>query len=213
MNAAVTPTLDPTSTAESTPEVTPAAAYQADWEQVEVNGVRLRIEIPRGWVVQKTDEGLLIAERFGRMETVSTMPGMQIHLFVHSLDGFDLPDADDANVAWAVLEQVIQKPSYIGDAKVSKPKGFDWGGQDAAYYLLNDGDGSLSILVAVVIASPKRLIVCNFSSPIRQADEIRTMLPEVLSKLTINGVALDMAALDNLPDPLPFPEAEATPSR
>jgi hypothetical protein len=208
-SSASTPTVEATSTAQNTPEATVTTENVAQWEQVAVNGVQLAIEIPHGWDVQRTGDGLLIAEYFSTIEAGTMPKGMQIHLFVHSLDGFKLPDSHDTNVAWAVLEQIIDKPEYIGNASVSAPTGFEWDGHDAAYYLLNNNDGNLSVLVAVALLSPKRLVVCNFSSPAQQADGIRAMLPQILSSLTIDGVRMDIAALHNLPDPLHFPEADA----
>ena len=209
LHAATTPTVDPTSTAERTPEATPTTNKTTAWEQVNVSGIQLGIEIPSGWEAQKTDDGLLIAEHFGTME--SDPAGMQIYLFVHSLDGFELPGESDANIAWAALEQISKKREYIGKALVSAPAGFEWDGQDAAYYLLNDGDGNLSVLIAIAISTPQRLVVCRFSSPAWQADQIRDMLPEVLGTLSINGITMDMDALYGLPDPLQFPQAETTP--
>lgn len=205
-----TPTLEPSITTPATPEVTPTAEASAAWEQVVVKGVQIAIEIPPGWDAQKTRDGLMLAEDFGTMESGTTPQGMQIHLFVHSLDGYKLPVSQDTNVAWAVLEQIIAQPDTIGTAQVSAPSGFKWDGHDAAYYLLNPNDGSVSLLVAVALSAQKRLVVCNFSSPAQDAAEIRAMLPEILSSLTINGVSMDIAGLRDLPDPLHFPQTEAT---
>lgn len=210
LSSASTPTVEPTSTAERTPESTPITGNTNVWEQVDVKGVHLGIQIPDGWEAQETDDGLLIAEHFGTIESNSA--GMLIYLFVHSLDGFQLPASTDANVAWSALEQISKKREYIGDALVSAPAGFNWDGQDAAYYLLNDGDGNLSMLIAVAISTPQRLVVCRFSSPASQADQIRDLLPILLGTLSINGITMDMNALDGLPDPLQFPQAETTPS-
>ncbi|MEO8608479.1 MAG: hypothetical protein ABI690_11380 [Chloroflexota bacterium] len=211
LSSATTPTVEPTSTVERTPESTPKNSTTSDWEQVDVKGVRLGIQIPDGWEAQETDDGVLIAEHFGTIESNSA--GMMIYLFVHSLDGFQLPASTHANIAWAALEQISKQREYIGDALVSAPAGFDWNGQDAAYYLLNDGDGNLSMLIAVALSAPQRLVVCRFISPASQADKIRAMLPDVLGTLSINGITMDMDALHELPDPLQFPQAESTPER
>jgi hypothetical protein len=210
LSPASTPTIESTSTAEQPSESTSVAGTTSDWEQVDVKGVRLGIAIPDGWEAQKTDDGVLIAEHFGTIESNSA--GMLIYLFVHSLDGFQLPASTSANTAWAVLQQISKKREYIGDALVSAPMGFDWDGQDAAYYLLNDGDGNLSMLLAIALSNPQRLVVCLFSSPASQADQIRAMLPDVLGTLSINGITMDMDALHDLPDPLQFPQAETTPA-
>jgi hypothetical protein len=204
---AVTPTAAPTATPESTPDETPIPETTADWEQIEVNGVQLGIEIPYGWEVHQTDVGLLIAEHFATMESGTANEGMEIYLFVHSLDYLEIPTSDNDNVAWAALEQISKKRDYIGDALVSAPMGFQWDGHDAAYYLLNDNDVNFAILVAVALKTPRRLVVCRFSSPAAQASGIRLMLPEILSTLTINGLMMDISALRDLPDPLQFPKS------
>src|SRR5690242_5680897 len=130
MSPAATTSADlPTATAEQTPESTPSSTPEktTDWEQVDVNGVRLGIAVPDGWEAQKTDDGLLIAEHFGTIETDAR--GMLMYLFVHSLDGFKLSQSNDANIAWEALEQISKKREYIGDALVSAPAGFEWDGQ------------------------------------------------------------------------------------
>jgi hypothetical protein len=202
-----TPTVESTPTLEAIPSDTPVEAA-SKWEQVEVNGVMLGIQIPTGWRSRQTDEGLLIAQRFGTMQSGYEAYGMQIHLFVYSMDGYNLPTSSDANLAWAVLKQIIEEPYLIGNAEVSEPAGFEWDGHDAAYYLLNDGDANMSILLAVALNRPQRLVVCNFSSPATSATEIRRLLPEILSTLTINGTSMNISAINSLPNPLPFPDED-----
>lgn len=193
-----TPTPPPTVTAEATEAV-------GWWHEVDADGVALGLWVPAGWEIQDTDDGLLLAEDFATIASGMEMKGMQIHVFVRSIHDFPhVPEAK--NMAWGVLKEIIHDPDYIGEALVSEPVGFDWDGHDAAYYLLNDGDGSKSILMAVALETPQKLIVCNFTSPANQSQRIRAMLPEILSTLTINGVNMDMSPLHSLPDPFVFPK-------
>lgn len=111
-----------------------------------------------------------------------------------------------------MLKQIIEKPYLIGHARVSEPAGFEWDGHDAAYYLLNDGEGNRSVLLAFALQRPQRLVVCNFSSPAADAHNIRAMLPSVLSSLTINGTSMDISAINSLPDPLDFPGEDESPT-
>ncbi len=211
---ALTPTYtqtpsEETAGASSTPVGDETESADIDkWEQIQVRGVMLGIEIPNGWSAQQIEDGLLLAEHFGSMQSGTQVYGMQIHLFVYSMDGFKRPNRPDTNLAWAMLKQIIENPYLIGHAKVSEPAGFEWDGHDAAYYLLNDGDGNLSVLLAVALTVPPRLVVCNFSSPVDDATNIRPMLPQILSSLTINGASMDVDAIHDLPDPLQFPAAE-----
>lgn len=185
--------------------LTPTADTAQRRIEYELDGMTLSVEVPAGWEWQTSDKGLVLAEHFAPMEVGSLLMGVQAHLFFHSLDGFDLPAAVEANAARAVLEQIVARPSYIGQASVSAPQGFIWADHDAAYYLANNGDGSLSILLALVV-TPPRLVVCNISSPAGKAASIRALLPRLLGTLQIDGQPLDAVALENLPDPFTFPE-------
>lgn len=195
----VTSIPSPAPTATAT-EVVPADNYV----ETEANGVRLGIDIPVGWKVYKPQRGqggLMISEHY---EAGQMMMGMQVHLFVYSISKFTIPPDDD-NVALSVLNQISAQPDYVGGGTVSDPEGFDWDGHDAAYYLLNNGDGNVTMLVAVSIDNPPRLVVCNISSPDNRAEGIRVLLPHLFSSLTINGETMSLDAVNALPNPLIFP--------
>jgi hypothetical protein len=192
----------PIPTATSTPQSTATEeARNNDYVEVEADGVRLGITVPWGWKAHKSPVGLVMTERYTSVQ----INGMEVHIFVHSLNGFDLPSDDNANVALSVLTQIIHDPQYLGRAAVSDPQGFDWDGHDAAYYLLNTGDGNVTMLLAVTIQTPQRLVVCNISSPDERSQSIRVMLPMLLASLTINGAVMDPSAVNALPIPLVFP--------
>lgn len=175
--------------------------------ETNVSGVRMRVDIPEGWEAKETNDGVLMAEWLNRVGSPSPS-GMQVHLFVRSMDDFKLPSEDHINVAWSVLNQIIRDPSLVGDGAATEPQGFEWDGMDAAYYLMNTGDGSVTLLIAVSLKSPLRLIVCNISSPNERSHFIRFMLPQLLHNLTINGSTLDISAVEVLPNPLVFPDYE-----
>jgi hypothetical protein len=205
----MTPTPIPT----PSPAPTYTAAVQSDDDYIEtvVSGVRLGMEVPTGWKAHKTQGGLLMTEFYDP----SNMMGLLVHVFVFSTDDFNIPNGNDVNVALAVLNQVVLLPKYVQGGTVSDPQGFNWDNHDAAYYLLNNGDGSVGMLVAVAVETPQRLVVCNISSPWRSSQTIRVMLPYLLGNLSINGDTMDLRAVNELPNPLPFPsyqpKAEATP--
>ena len=174
-----------------------------DWLETQMNGVSLGMWTPDGWETDVSD-GLVMAEhpltRSGAM-----MGGMLVYVFVPLLDDFNLTEGD-SNFAWAVLDKVVKMPSHTGhDVTVSDPTGFKWGEYDAAYYLLTTGDGVRVFVLAVALPGLQKVVVCNISIPANQANRIRAMLPQLLNGLTVNGMTMSGAALDVLPDPLPFP--------
>ncbi|MCB9453115.1 MAG: hypothetical protein H6672_16910 [Anaerolineaceae bacterium] len=176
-----------------------------EWAELASDGVRLRLKVPSGWQARSMDDGILIAQEFSTMfADDNQIKGIQMHLFVHYLEEFDLP-ANDPNIAESVLNQIVQIPEYVGRAAVSVPRGFHWDQYDAAYYLLNSGDGTITMLLALIVEDPPRMIVCNINAPLDKAAHIRMSLPLVFGDFTINGQQVDVSALYRLPFPLEFP--------
>lgn len=190
-----------TPTEESTAEV--AAEQRLD---VEVDGIALSLRIPPGWqgLTTEDDKGLSIVEHAALVQA-QPPNGILIHIFVPELDDFpSAPDID--NPALNILRQITAMPEYVGTSHVSLPAAFEWDGHHAAYYLLGGDDGIDAMVIAVAVPPDHRLVVFNVAAPHHDASRIRTVLPDVLATLEINGMLLDSAALHNLPDPLDFPQ-------
>jgi hypothetical protein len=175
------------------------------WVTHDGTSVSLKIKIPEGWETYPTEVGIVLTEKMGKPETGGVLEGILVHIFVPPTDKFDLPTTPDINVAWAILNQVVNNPDYVGDALVSAPMAFDWDHHKSAYYLLNNRDGTLTLLLAMTLPGGHQVVVCHISMPEEYAYRLRPLLPEILSSLTIDGVWINGEALRNLPDPLVFP--------
>jgi len=196
--AALTPTPKPQPTAMATAEPT------RHWGEYELDGVTLGITTPPGWEMYQTNRSLVLVEHSGSVASGGELEGMIVYMFVHSTDDFDMPGEDEANAAWAVLQQIVQKPDLVENAVVSDPVGFRWNGHDAAYYLLHSGKNN-TLLMALVLPNQDRMFVCNISAPALHTRRIRAMLPEIMAGFTLNGEPMNVADLESLPDPLHFP--------
>jgi hypothetical protein len=187
-----------------TPATGRTTTPEAEWAHFTFEDIRLALEIPHGWEADTDNEGIVLAEHMGSMETGGVLDGVQVHCFVHPVD--ELAPPEQGNRAVQILNRILANPSYINpNDSVSSPQGFTWDRYDAAYYLLNDGDYSLKMLLALAISS-ERLVVCSITAPWRQEARIRPLVPRVLNSLTVNGHRLDGASLDEIPDPLEFPD-------
>jgi hypothetical protein len=192
-----TPTLQIT---EEPPEV----IQEPDWVETEMNGVSLGMWKPAGWEIDQS-QGLVLAEGKDTPQGL-VAGGMLIYCFVPLVDEFGVNGDDESNFALAVLAKVVKMPSYTGhDIAVSLPVGFTWDDHQAAYYLLATGAGMRALVLAVALPGEGKVVACNVSISMSQAYRIRTMLPQLLDGLTVEGRVMDGAALDALPDPLPFP--------
>lgn len=181
------------------------ATEPSGWSQHDSDGIQLRIQVPDGWQTYHTDAGIVLAEHISSAESGGHLEGILIHVFVPDMNDFDIPDDEDVNMAWWVLNQVVHNPDYIGTALVSEPVAFEWDHHDAAYYLLNNNDNTVTMLLALGLPDTHKMVVSHISAPVTHADRVRPLLPDLLDTLTVNGIALDASALDHLPDPLAFP--------
>ncbi len=177
----------------------------AEWTTHDEGEYTLRIVVPSGWETYNTDDGIVLNEMIGANAPDTPLHGILIHVFVPDTENFRWPDDDGMNLAWYILKQVVHDPDYVGDALISEPVAFDWDQHDAAYYLLNNRDGTVTMLLALGMPDGRSLVVCHVSVPDDQAQRIREDLPDLLSTLTIDDQPLDAAALHTLPDPLVFP--------
>ncbi|MDZ4766405.1 MAG: hypothetical protein SGI73_17830 [Chloroflexota bacterium] len=196
------PVLSPTRSAP-----TPALTHL----ETTTEGVLLAIDAPSNWETDIVD-GLLLAEHSAAMNDGTPGLGMLVYIFAPPNNEFAVLTGRDGNFAHSVLNHVVRMPGRIGrNVAVSEPVSFDWDGYDAAYYLLSGADAQTMVLaVAIPLGGDDarpRLVVCNLSIPPARTAALRAHLPGVLDGLTIDGVRLNGAALDALPDPLPFPSA------
>ncbi|MCC6802967.1 MAG: hypothetical protein IT319_08785 [Anaerolineae bacterium] len=182
----------------------PTAAQAPDWVETEMNGVQLGMWKPAGWEIDQS-QGLVLAERNPSPQGL-VAGGMLIYCFVPLVDEWGITSEDNANFALAVLTKVVQMPSHTGnDVTVSDPVGFMWGEHQAAYYLLATGTGMRAVVLAIALPDNSRVVACNVSITMSQAQRIRIMLPQLLDGLMVDNDVMDGSALDTLPDPLPFP--------
>jgi hypothetical protein len=197
----------------TTPPPPPAplivTSESSEWIENQTHGVNLEIDVPAGWQGRKTEGGIVIAEHASALNADHQSEGIQAHVFVRLLTEFQFPLIQVSNEAWWALKQIADDRYYTRGASVSEPYGFEWGGHDAAYYLLNDGRQKVMLILAITPAS-ERMVTFSISSPWDESQTIRGLLPDLLSACKINGQPLDPGALDHLPDPLVFPEARPT---
>lgn len=191
----------------SNPTVHNATADQ----QIElvVNGISIHARRPPNWEYFETDFGVVLAEYIGSVATDGQLQGLLMHLHVPPLENVRIPvGSNNSNRAWVILDQVSHQPDTIGSAKVSEPVAFRWGGLDAAYYLMDSGEGSVTLIMGVIVPQSNGLVACSLSAPRDQAARIRQELPQLLDGLEVNDVVLDGDDLAFLPDPLEFPVSE-----
>ncbi len=196
-------TIEPTETPAPTPSSTPALTAKSI--SANLRGVKINMGVPPGWNGRKMDDGILIAERKSSIHNPGKLMGMQVYVFVHGVDEFPASVSADTHPARRILEKIIARPDLVGDSAVSEPETFTWDGNDAAYYLVNDTNENVSLVMAIVVANQSQLVTINISCPSDRADSIRGSLPDLLADLWVNDALMSFSGVDALPDPLVFP--------
>ena len=182
------------------------SAIAEDHIELHVQGVDLYLPRPYDWEFYETEYGIVMAEEIGSVATDGRLGGLLTHIFIHPLEEFeDIPITASANEAHQLLDAIIHNSDYVGHARTSTPIAFDWNGLDAAYYLMTNKEGNVTIVLGVVAPGTHKLVATSVSAPPDHSGRLRTSLPELLGGMVINDVVLDRAALDVLPDPLAFP--------
>jgi hypothetical protein len=172
-----------------------------------LTGVEVTVHRPDGWQAYIDEDGIALAETPASVVDGAALHGLLLYLWIPRMDEFVLPVAAGQNLAHIVLNQVIMRPDYVGESRVTEPQPFQWDNQRAAYYLLNNAQTEqVSMVLAVTAPRSSRLLVSSISVPSAEAERVRLMLPVLFEGLTINGVQLDAAALNELPQTLNFPE-------
>ena len=170
-----------------------------------LSGVDIVMRVPPGWNGRRIDDGILIAEQRGSIHNTGKLMGMQVYIFVHAIPFSATSVVNVSHPARHILQQIITEPALVGSSAVSDPQAFTWDGNDAAYFLENDTNENVSLVMIVVMAHASQLVAINISCPFDRAASMRKELPDLLADLWVNNALMSVSALDALPDPLVFP--------
>lgn len=202
IGVACQPNVTPTPVAEPT-TIPPTEAVA----EVSAAGVTLSLDMPDGWQSVPNEHGILLAEHTNLYDSQSP-DGILVYIFVQATVDFEIETPPDENPAYRLLSHVAGMPdASLHNATLSQTVPMELGAHEAAYYLLSDGHGNKTLVLALAPdGKPDKIIVCNVSASNHDAARIRAVLPMMLQNLTIDGQPVDMSGLDTLPDPLIFPE-------
>lgn len=169
---------------------------------LDVNGVELRVKRPNEWEYYTTEYGVVLAEQLGSVAAAGELGGLFTHVWVPPLEDFVLP-VNAQNEALAILNEIIANPDYVGNARVSSPSAFTWDGAEAAYYLMDNDEGNLTIVFGIVVPGVDRFVAASISASVDDIDRIRSQIPSILDELTVDGVTLSGESLEqHLPEEL-----------
>jgi hypothetical protein len=184
-----------------------------------VDGVEIAIEKPANWELFPTEDGVILSENVGGIEEVGMLHGMFIYVWVPPLEsvsevGTSVPastvhtdDTRESNLAWNILSKVISDPGFIGDASAHAPVAFEWDNHDAAYYLANERNEKVMIVLGVMLAGSQRMVACTIAAPANSAPQLRATMLQILGSLRVGDQSFSAANLaQHLPDPLDFPD-------
>lgn len=190
-------------------EITPTIdEVDSNYIRFTVEDLTIHIQRPNQWEYFTTEYGIVLAESLGNVAVEGEIDGLFTHVWLPPLDDITVPvaDSDSQSEAKAILEQIVSNRNYIGDALISELQSFTWDGHDAAYYLMNNGEGNLTIVFGIIPFNSNTFVATSVSAPLEEASRIRAETPALLDQLDIDGVPLSGETLEAiLPGTLRFP--------
>lgn len=188
----------------ATPEPTPTTRQI----QATIGGVTLGVDLLPGWEAYIDNAHFTVVEKQPVMAD-GALSGIVVNFWVPEQS--IVSTGDDVTVA-DVLGNVV-KTLESSDVAASEPQSFEWHGHDAAYYVLNSGDGNLTLVVAMMVSEDTGMIAMNISAPADHNQRLMDLLPVLFNNFSINGKVLSPEAFHNMPDELTVPPYPNVPSQ
>lgn len=148
-----------------------------------VNDIEIRIKKPAGWWAYPEAQHLLLMEKDPVMKADGTLTGMVVNIW--------LPQVQPGMSAEDMLRQVLADPDIAEQVESTPPRAFTWNQLDAACYLLDSGDGNLTLVIAVVVPEQKGMVAINITVPAEAIDRMHPLLAILFEEFTINNVLLN----------------------
>lgn len=170
-----------------------------------IENVDIRIQHPKDWEYHTTDYGVVLIESIDTVATEGMLSGLITHVFIPPLGDLSLNAAEGRSTALQMLEDITRTEDLMNNAATTQPTPLMWSGLDAAYFLMNNGEGSVTLVIGLTPPEDRHLITVQISAPLDDADRIRENLPRLMQNLSVNDILLDHTELESLPEPLVFP--------
>lgn len=195
-------------TDQTTPTPAPESTSGTRQIQATIGGVTLGVDLLPGWEAYIDNSHFTVVEKQPVM-SAGALSGIVVNFWVP--EPSLVSEQDDLTVA-DVLGNVV-KTLESSNVAASEPQPFDWHGHDAAYYVLNSGDGNLTLVVAMMASDETGMIAMNISAPADHNHRLMDLLPVLFNNFSINGKVLSPEAFHNMPDELTVPSHPDAPSQ
>ncbi|MFQ3645631.1 MAG: hypothetical protein SNJ54_04380 [Anaerolineae bacterium] len=116
----------------------------------------------------------------------------------------DIPKETGTSTA-EVLREITNTPRLIGNAIASTPEPFRWMQYDGAYYVLNTGTDSVTLVIALTPADASQMIVINITTDRTSLNNLQRVAGAALESVLINQQPLSAELFSMLPQPLEIP--------
>ncbi len=184
--------------------VTPTPEEASEHLSIEKNNVSVTMETLPGWNAYTTAKHqLVLSEHPQPVRESGIYNGISLHIWLPEMQ--QPVTAGTPNTLSDMLRRIIQTTRTGTQAAISDPQTFEWAGNEAAFYLLNNGDENVSMIVAVRLPDEAGYLALNASTSMQDSSRLPETLPQILASLRVNDVALGNAGLETLPQVLSVP--------
>jgi hypothetical protein len=164
------------------------------------------VTTPPQWTGILDSEHIILTQSPTPLHADGTLNGVIINIW--------LPDKTEivgdvvATKTSDLLQQITNRPSYVGTATTTDPQAFVWQDYDGAYYALNNGDGNVTLVLALSMPDSRQLIAFNLSTNANTSALLLPTFAQVLPYIRINNTSLTSSLIESLPVSVEFPMFE-----
>lgn len=169
-----------------------------------IGGVMIGVDLLPGWEAFIDNRHVTLVEKPTEItdSADTALTGTVVNFWMPSLT----LETDEAPPAVShLLSDHLDQSNLHETAEVSTPSPFVWEGHDAAYYMLNTGDGNLTLVVAVMISPEIGMMAVNITGPMAHREQIMNLLPVLFANFSINGKSFDPAVFEDWADRAAYP--------
>lgn len=164
---------------------------------------------PQGWTSLQDDDHIILVEHAKPIGADGLLNGLIVHVWLPKLAELADIQMTPATTTSELLGQIVALYVPSEHAVTSALRPLRAAHYDGAYYLLNSGDGNITMVLMLKL-DPHHLVAFNISTQLDNLDSIPHGLGQVLAGFTINGELAETDWVGTLPSLLEVPTFKGT---
>jgi hypothetical protein len=179
---------------------------------LEEGDLSVSLGIPTNWTGFIDSNHLILTQFREPINPDGTLNGIIVNVWLPQRNVLSEDDPINLVPTSDLLRQITNLPDLIGTAVASTPQPINSTVYDGAYYVLNNGDGNATLVLAITPRDSEQLVAFNVIANIANFEAVLPSLETILMQMSIRDREVDQSILEVLPDEIIIPPFETNQS-